>query len=295
MMTRLQRLLAATDFSAPARHAAERAASVASAAGAELDLVHVAAFSRADELRRLVSDLPADLPERVREQAKMLLDALAARLHEQYGVAVRTHVATGPLLQAIEETGGATGADLLVLGARGASMLRHLLLGSTAERLVSRCQRPMLVVKRAPATPYRSVLVPVDFSASSLAALQFAHALAPDARLVVMHAYEAPFEGRLAVAGVQEQHLREYRDHARAEALEHMNALCVQAADAGRRARQVLVHGPAAACILEQEDEHDCDLVVMGRQGQSAAEDLLLGSVSRRVLAEAEADVLVLP
>lgn len=294
-MTRLQRLLAATDFSAPARHASERAASVARATGAEVDLVHVAAFSRADELRRLVSDLPADLQDRVREQAKMLLEALAAHLREQHGVAVRTHVATGSLLKGIEETSDATGADLLVLGARGASMLRHLLLGSTAERLVSRCKRPMLVVKRAPATAYRSVLVPVDFSADSLAALQFAHAVAPDARLVVMHAYEAPFEGKLVVAGVQEQHLREYRERARAEALERMDALCVQAAEAGRRARQVLVHGPAAPSILEQEEEHDCDLVVMGRQGQSAAEDLLLGSVSRRVLAEAEADVLVMP
>ena len=40
---------------------------------------------------------------------------------------------------------------------------------------------------------------------------------------------------------------------------------------------------------------HDSDLIVIGRQGQSAEEDLLLGSVSRRVLTEADADVLVLP
>ena len=45
---RLERLLAATDLSAPARHAVDRAALVARAAGARLDLLHVAAFSRLD-------------------------------------------------------------------------------------------------------------------------------------------------------------------------------------------------------------------------------------------------------
>jgi nucleotide-binding universal stress UspA family protein len=214
-MTRLQRLLAATDLSTPARHAAERAASVARATGAELELVHVGAFSRAHELRRLVSQLPLNLPDRMREQAQMLLDALVSTLRKRHGVAARTHVATGPLLKAIEDTAGTIGADLLVLGARGASMLRHRVLGSTAERLVSHCSRPLLVVKRAPATDYRRVLVPVDFSVSSLPALQLAHAVAPDAVLVLMHAYEAPFEGRLIVAGVEEEHLREYRERAR--------------------------------------------------------------------------------
>jgi nucleotide-binding universal stress UspA family protein len=294
-MTRLQRLLAATDLSTPARHAAERAASVARATGAELELVHVGAFSRAHELRRLVSQLPLNLPDRMREQAQMLLDALASTLRKRHGVAARTHVATGPLLKAIEDTAGTIGADLLVLGARGASMLRHRVLGSTAERLVSHCSRPLLVVKRAPATDYRRVLVPVDFSVSSLPALQLAHAVAPDAVLVLMHAYEAPFEGRLIVAGVEEEHLREYRERARAEAQEQMQVLCEQVGLPQEKVEQVLVHGPAARGILEQEEEQDCDLVMLGRQGRSRVDDLLLGSVSRRVLVEAEADVLVLP
>lgn len=294
-MNRLQRLLAATDFSAAARHAAERAARVARATGAGVDLVHVGNFSRANELRRLVSELPPDLLERMREQAQMLLDALAATLSERYGVAPRTCVSTGSLLKAIEEAASTSNADLLVLGARGASMLRQLLLGSTAERLVSSFSRPILVVKRAPTTDYGRVLVPVDLSDSSLPALQLARAVAPDAVLVVMHAYETPFEGKLIVAGVEEEHLREYRERACAEAQHRMVALCEQAGMRNGSVLQVLVHGAAARSILEQEEEHDCDLIVLGRQGQSRVDDLLLGSVSRRVLAEADVDVLVLP
>ena len=45
--------------------------------------------------------------------------------------------------------------------------------------------------------------------------------------------------------------------------------------------------------IVENEQSHDCDLVVLGKHGQSATVDLLLGSVTKHVLAEGNADVLV--
>lgn len=292
---RLARLLAATDLSAPARHAVERAALVARATGARLDLLHVAAFSRLDELRRLVAGLPGDVDARMREQTQMFVDALAATVRERYGVEAATHVAAGPLLKSVAETTASLDADLLVLGARGASMLRHLVLGSTAARLLDGFARPMLVVKRAPAAPYRCVLVPVDFSEASLPALQLALAVAPGARIVPMHAYEAPFEGKLRVAGVEEEYLEEYRTNARAEAQAAMSDLCERAGLPSAEGLQVLVHGSPSERILALEDEYDCDLIVMGRQGQSEVEDLLLGSVSRRILAESEADVLVLP
>jgi nucleotide-binding universal stress UspA family protein len=204
-------------------------------------------------------------------------------------------VADGPLLQAIGTAAHDLEADLLVLGARGASTLRHFVLGTTAARLVDTFTRPLLVVKRPALAEYRSVLVPVDFSEASLPALQLARAVAPRARLVLLHAYQAPFEGKLRVAGVEDQYLQEYRDHALAEAQEQMGDLCERAGLPRHGSYQVFAHGPAVRSILEQEDDQDADLVVVGRQGQSRIEDMLLGSVSRRVLAEADADVLVLP
>lgn len=292
---KLERLLAATDLSAPARHAVERAALVALAAGARLDLLHVASFSPLDELRRLVASVPADAEARLHEQTRMLVDALAATVRERHGVDAGTHVASGPLLQSIADTAAKLDTDVLVLASRGASMLRHLALGATAARLLDGFGRPMLVVKRAPAAAYRSVLVPVDFSEASLPALQLARAIAPGARIVPMHAYEAPFEGKLKVAGVEDHYLDEYRQAAHAEAHAAMVELCQRAGLPDTVAQHVLVHGAPSERILAQEDEQDCDLIVMGRQGQTEVEDVLLGSVSRRILAEAEADVLVLP
>lgn len=295
-MIPLNRLLAATDFSAPARHAVERAALVARAAGARLDLVHVAAaYSGVDELRRLVANLPADVAMRIREQTEMLMGALATTVRERDGVIATTHVVDGPVVSAIEQAATALGADLLVLGARGSSTLRHLVLGSTAARLISRCTRPLLVVKRTAVTEYRRVLVPVDFSHASLPAVRLAHAIAPGARLILLHAYEAPFEGKMWFAGVHREYIEEYRQAARAEAQDGMARLGAAAGLPPGIEVPVLVHGAAVQRILEQEDNDDCDLIVLGRQGQGQLGDMLLGSVSRRVLAESESDVLVVP
>ena len=54
-----------------------------------------------------------------------------------------------------------------------------------------------------------------------------------------------------------------------------------------------IVEGEASLRLVEQEQVLDCDLVVIGKHGQSAAEDLLLGSVTKHVLAESQGDVLV--
>ena len=54
-----------------------------------------------------------------------------------------------------------------------------------------------------------------------------------------------------------------------------------------------IVEGDASQRIIELEQELDCDLVVIGKHGRSATEDLLLGSTTKHVLAEGATDVLV--
>jgi len=45
--------------------------------------------------------------------------------------------------------------------------------------------------------------------------------------------------------------------------------------------------------ILEHEQMMDADLIVMGKHGQSALEELLLGSVTLHVLAYSSSDVFI--
>ena len=62
-MAELKNLLVATDFSSSARHAAERAALIASESGACLDLLHVLNLAALQELQQFAGDIPEGVTE----------------------------------------------------------------------------------------------------------------------------------------------------------------------------------------------------------------------------------------
>ncbi len=292
-MVPLNRLVAATDLSAPARHAVERAASVALAIGAQLDLVHVATPAPIEKLRRLAGQIPSDLEKLMLEAPRNAMQELANALAQRHGVTTQVHVASGSLLTELRHRTETINADLVVLGARGASFMRHMLLGSTADRMVSKATCPMLVVKQAPHEPYKTVLVPVDFSACSLRSIRLAQAVAPGAALILLHAYDVPFEGMMEYAGVQTEQIQQYRANARQEAQQGMVALCEAAGLNPALTPTLVLHGDPSLLLVQQEQELDCDLIVMGKQGDNAVEDMLLGSVTRYALAQSQCDVLI--
>lgn len=292
-MNRLKQILAATDLSAPARYAVARAFRVAAESGAGLELLHVLSQGGLDTLRALLGAASPTVEQRLRDAARERLAGLAAELGQAHGVSAGGRIRTGRVLSAILEEADGLDADLLVLGARGEDYLGRLLLGTTAERLLRTSLRPMLVVKQPPHEPYRRVLVAVDFSAWSRRALDLARRLAPDAGLVLLHAYEAPFESKLRFAGVEEEVLNRYLIDARADALSRLAALAAEAGLASGGVRFEAQHGDAARVIVAQEQELDCDLTVLGKHGLGMMEELLLGCVTKHVLAESMGDVLV--
>ena len=159
--------------------------------------------------------------------------------------------------------------------------------------MLNRMPCPLLVVKPAPRDAYRTVLVPVDFSPVSLRAIKLARAIAPQAEIILLHVYEAPFESSVRFAHIDHDTLTHYRNVIRKDAAAQLAALSEAAGMAD--ARQLLVHGDPGWRIAEQELELECDLIVVGKQGASALEELLVGSVTKHVLNESQCDVLVSP
>lgn len=285
-------ILAATDFSAPARHAADRAARLAHQTGAPLTLLHVLAGGALQDLRQWLGSGHA-IEQQLQADAQRQLGQLVAELQARRRVAIQPMHASGAAPDEIARAADAQGAGLLVLGARGAGFMRRLLLGSTAERLLRRTARPVLVVRQTPHAPYRRALVALDFSPWSAQAITLARQVAPHARLLLFHAFQVPFEEKLHFAGVDAATIDRYRQQARADASQRLQA---QASACGLRPGDwdpCIVEGDPSLRIIESEQDKDCDLVVVGKQGRSATEELLLGSVSQHVLAEGSTDVLV--
>lgn len=292
VMTPLGHILVATDFSPPARHAAQRATRLAQEVGVPMTLMHVLPGGTLQELRQWLG-AGHRMEQQLLDDASRELEAVVAGLQARPGVGIHTEQCIGIPVEEIVREAEARDAGVLVVGARGSGYLRRLVLGSTSERLLRRTTRPVLVVRQTPHEPYRRVLVALDFSAWSFEAITLARQVAPHARLVLFNAYQVPFESKLQYAGVDAATIDVYRQQARADATRQVNAL---AASSGLKAddwEPCIVEGDASQCILEFEQEKDCDLVVLGKHGTSVTEGLLLGSVSKHVLDEGSTDVLV--
>jgi len=289
-------VLAATDLSAPARDAVARACWLAAQGGSELHILHALELDALDTLRDMLGAKLAPTKDALEAEALERLARLAADLTRSRGVTAQTRVVSGTPLATVTREADALAADLIVLGFRGESFLRHAMLGSTAARLLRKSVRQtVLVVKQPPHEAYRRVLVAVDFSSASLSAILAARRWAPDAELLLLHAFELPYEGKLWVAGIEQDVISQ---HIQAGIDKRRKQLHELAADAGLEPLGYVarvVHGDPSRHIIIIEQEDDVDLIVVGKHGAHGAEELLLGSVTKRVLAEAQGDVMIVP
>lgn len=292
-MIRLRAIVVATDLSAPARRAAERAALLARSQGAWLSLLHVVSGSALDELRRwLERDLLTG--ESLIDELRKRTFELAEELRAAYDIPIDNRTVVGPVVEEIVSVAEEARADLIVTGTLGGGLLRNQMIGSTAERVVRKARRPVLMVRQAPSGPYRRVLVPVDFSDWSAPSVELAVAIAPDAHFVLVHVVSVPFEGKLGLAGVEEQVIDDYRERARLEAMQGMRDLAERAGLRDGTWTAVVPEGSTSSVeIVRLEAEQQCDLIVIGKHGRNAVEELLLGSTTNRVIGSSSSDVLV--
>ena len=139
----IQHILIATDGSAPARQAADFAASLAMRYRAKVTVLNAftpvpAHLGEADSSRRL----PRTLGE-----AWDLVANIAKHLREMGIADVDTDVVEGPAANVILGAAESRKADLIVIGARGLGTWRGLVLGSVSMTVTQRAESPVLVVK----------------------------------------------------------------------------------------------------------------------------------------------------
>jgi len=289
-------ILIATDLSSHAGRAETRAAMLAQALGAgKLVLIHVVPRLPLEAFTNILERTPLETEQKLVNAARAARAERARRIGEKFGIATGTVVRIGRPHVEIAEEAEALDAGLVVVGGYGAHLVRELFLGATAEKVLSKSRRPVLVVKQEPLSPYKRLLVPVDFSPCSARALDWAQAVADGAEFTVAHVYEAPYESTLRYASVEDKVLEAYQAAARQQALDALRAFLEPRRAAGTDFLQRMLHGHPAAGIRELAEEMRPDLIVMGKHGQTEIEALLLGSVTKHVLFETHCDMLVAP
>jgi nucleotide-binding universal stress UspA family protein len=293
-MAGLTTILAGSDLSPWADLALERAAALAGQHDARLALLHVVdpgETPAAAELERLGESAHQFLERRI-AQARTTLQARAATLAGQYGAAISATVQTGKDFVEVIRRARAARAELIVLGAHGEHFLREELLGITVERVVRKGERPVLVVRKKPAGPYRRALVAVDFSSHGHRALEWAAALAPQAELHALHVRPLLDRALLRTAGADEEEIAALERSADRASLEELERFLATCRPGGVPIERHVAGGYPGPTIAAEAARLGADLIAVGTHGRSGLLYVLLGSVAAHVLRESPCDVL---
>lgn len=292
-MKTMNKLLVATDFSAPARHAVMRSAALAQQLKAALHITHIIEPSFTEHLKALLKLDQQQTQQHAETNAKLQLNALMVAVNEQNDIQPTVSLQSGSLLPTLAEKVAQYAADLVLVSSKGEDFIRHWTLGSTAERLIRLLTCPMLVVKQSTQVSYRRVMIAVDFSDWSLSSIQLAQQIAPDAHYVLAHVFDVPEEGKLRMAGVSEFDIINYRNELMQERQVDLKRLAQQAGLSDAQWSPLVMKGNASSRLLEAEEEQDIDLIVLGKHGKGWFEEMLLGSTTKHLLTDSNTDLLI--
>lgn len=282
----MQRIMLATDFSERSDRALRRAALLARAHGAVLDLIHV-----------VDDDRPSQIVDREAVMARKMLRDLAKSLETMEGVRCEAEIVLSDPFAGIATAAAERAPDLLVIGPHRRQILKDAFVGTTAERVIRSVSCPVLMVNGPPVSPYRHILLTTDLSENSESALRLfgGMGLATGARQSILYVFDAPAL-RLTLTGTlpedeRARHLDTQRGEARRDLVRFMQGLDDLAAE------PVVRHEAAdsAVEIGQAAEALNADLIVVSTQGKGAIARALLGSVTERVLQWATVDVLAIP
>ena len=169
------------------------------------------------------------------------------------------------------------GATLLVVGSRGHGALAGALLGSISMHCVNHATTPVAVVPKDayPDEPFGRVLVGIDGSDHSIAALAWALETTPETMAIealFVWAYGTPFSEQAILDGADVQvRAREIAE----QAAERARAIT------NRPARTILVGTVRGDARTELRSEAaKADMLVVGARGREGLAHLVLGSVT---------------
>lgn len=278
-------IVVATDFTIGARDALERAAQLPLARGARVSLLHVFPRKLAD--RRALATLQRRVDDAARRFAARAESAGHSEL-EVTGVLAKGQPFVEILRQARRRK-----ADLIVVGRHGRRVFRDLVMGSTAQRMVRQSEIPVLVVHGDPQGPWRRPVVATDLGPTSRHLGEIAARILDPVRaqVQVVHAFEVPFEGWVALSDRSGggNWRRLYRQAASPKLARFAAALTAR----GLRVRTRLIHGDPRKAVLGEARRTRADLLVVGTHGRSGVSRALLGTVAEGLVSDATCDVLI--
>jgi nucleotide-binding universal stress UspA family protein len=299
----IQNILVPVDFSEMSIQAINTATRLVRRFGASTHLAHVRQFAYASGFLPAPPMDPFPVmphePDAEKNAAKDL-----HMLARECDVPLATcHILSGgPAFDEICRVAQKIPADLIVMPTHGRTGLKHVFLGSTAERIVQHSPCPVFVVrekkrrsKAGPLYSINTILVPVDFSDCSREGLQYAIGFANEfgASIILLH---ATYLGYIySSEGTAIYDIPALQKAARKNAQRHMRQLVRSVNFGGVKFETAFTDGSPVLDICSFAKEHDVDLIITSTHGLTGLKHALIGSVAEQVVRRASCSVLAVP
>lgn len=215
------------------------------------------------------------------------------------------HIRSGKPFREIVAAAEELKADLIVIATHGNGGLKHLMLGSTAEKTVRYAPCPVLVVRQAARGPIKTamegivlekILVPVDFSECAKEGARYASAFATKvgADLLLMNVTYTP-DFTASDWNVIPPEGPQLIERARLAAEDKLDELVNFLPLTGISAETEVAVGTPIEKLIERTKQPDVDLVIMSSHGYTGLQHVFLGSLAEQLVRQAQCPVLVVP
>jgi universal stress protein E len=270
----LENILLATDFTKSNNNAIESAICLAKTFQSKIFILHV---------------LPEDVGN---EKAMQLLDYAAKRELESLKERIEKEgVETGELilehgghLDRIIRTSERINANLILIGAGENVKNKNFKLGTTAEKIIERSDKPVMVIQSGNYLDIKKIICPIDFSDESKRAIKNAITLAHrfNAELIILSAYEPAYKGPLHIDmpwADQDEKMKARHQANFSDFLDDVNFT-------GLTVKKMVRKGDFASIIFKTIEKENVDFMVIGATGRTGLGRFFTGSVTEKVIRE---------
>jgi nucleotide-binding universal stress UspA family protein len=269
-LSKLERLLLATDRSIFSEGAVREAINFAKKCSSRLSVMSVL------ETNPEYETIGASAYQKEEEEAMKYLESVKTRASQE-GLdhcEVALHYGDDPSRLIVNEAAEKK-VDMIFIGRRGRSGVMKVLMGQVAAKVIGQAPCKVLVVPRAARIECRSILVATDGSEHSIAAASEAIGIAKrcESKIIALSSAHSEDELEEAKANVKQVIEMAQKESIPAEALTPF--------------------GRSHDIIVETAGGRGVDLVVMGTYGKSGLKKLLMGSSTEKVIGHASCAVLV--
>jgi nucleotide-binding universal stress UspA family protein len=283
-----EKLLLATDGSPFSEGAIREAIRLAKRCSSKLSVLSVI------ETNPEYETIAPQLLERAEKSAQEHLSSVKERAKKE-GVDCTTSILEGEnSFNYISNEAAKNRISMIIMGRRGKTGLKRLVMGSTTARVIGHAPCNVLVIPRAARVDFNNILVATDGSRYATAAASEAIGIAKKNNSSLIILAVVPSESMQPMDIVHSQMSRDVIAKAEmTEAEKNAKAVKEAAQKEGVTVEAFIMGGKPSDAIVQTAKEKNVDVIMLGSHGKTGIDKLLMGSVAERVIVLAPCAVLV--